>query len=152
MACNNNSEQEFSIKMDVHHAVHVCNPDLKIDQHSTIFERWKRGRGSSQQVVTYCLLRYNVRNNWCWIIIITRESSVWIKTNIYLNSWNVYLRNYKSPKRGVTPFSLSWVITLILKRDHNSRVLLMYVTTSNSYLSIVFLNSLDFFQNIRSKV
>lgn len=33
MGCNNNSEQEFSSKRDVHHAVHVCNPDLKIDCH-----------------------------------------------------------------------------------------------------------------------
>ena len=28
-----------SKSFQVHHAVHVCNPDLKIDQHSTIFER-----------------------------------------------------------------------------------------------------------------
>lgn len=49
MGFNNNSEQEFSNKRGVDHAVHVRNPDSKIDKPYLNGRKW--GRESSQQVV-----------------------------------------------------------------------------------------------------
>lgn len=58
--------------------MHMCNPDFKIDLNT------KKGGGGHRNQLFHCLLRYNVGNSLCWIIIITKESSVWIKTYIFI--------------------------------------------------------------------